>query len=450
MPTAAQLIGRIRLEGVNQYVKSLLTAQGAQMRLSRAADVLNRSLLSITAGPLLALAGAAGAGSLIELGANAIHAAADFEQMRVTLEALTGSAETAAEKIAFMRQLAIPSTFTFTQLMEAGTQLEAFGLRIEKVLPLIAKLGGAFKADQIHLNELIRIFGEAQTGVLNARQLASFGLSRHELSLFGVEFDPHNKLLSSTKEVLDGLERLIEYRYGNILDKMANTTNAKLATLTDRWQESLRKIGFALIKTLTPMLERFTAFIDRLNTEGGLDRFLSHLGENLLKIVVVIGKVLTFILFAVAAIQLATRDFVGAFVTGLAAVGVMLGTRALVANLAPLFKAGQMGQSSAQAGLVPQDLHPELGWTGNDALNLQSEIAANTAETAHNTAKMLDLRKYALGGGPLGEIGVTPVERYSRGGRQMNINVNTGNKGLDQWLADMFGQYYLEMKRQGL
>ncbi len=87
--------------------------------------------------------------------------------------------------------------------------------------------------------------------------------------------------------------------------------------------------------------------------------------------------------------------------------------------------------------------------SGNPVVDALNNIKTNTKATAENTQKQLDLQRYALGGGDLARLGITPVEMRGRASTSGPIRVYTGNKHLDEWLSEAFGKMVIEMKRRG-
>ena len=65
----------------------------------------------------------------------------EFEAMKARLEGLTGSAQRANELMALAAREAGPSEFTTQQLEQSTVSLAAFGQNVERVLPMITKLG---------------------------------------------------------------------------------------------------------------------------------------------------------------------------------------------------------------------------------------------------------------------------------------------------------------------
>lgn len=370
---------------------------------------------------------AVGAGLGI-IGIAAVKASADFEQLKVTLEVLTGSATKTADKLEFIRKLALPSTFTFEELAKAGVQLEAFRVPLEKALPSIAKLGAAFPTKQI--GDFVQIFGRLASGDFpDLEALSGAGLSKLDFMNKGIKFDGQGSLLSSSRETMNALDAIVTERYGNILEKMANTTNAKLATLRDKWEVTLRRIGDAIVKFVIPALDRLSAALESLDKNGGFDKFLKNMAKNVTLFVGLILGALTVFLTAMAIIQAALGNFVVAAVLGVAAIATALATPVILKRLGNFLKGLESSKPGAPDAVPTAPAG--LEFPDSPSAKLQNSIEKNTKETADNTRKALDLRKFALGGGELGALGITPIERFGRGqgqGRQNSVNVNVQGK----------------------
>lgn len=105
-------------------------------------------------------------------------------------------------------------------------------------------------------------------------------------------------------------------------------------------------------------------------------------------------------------------------------------------------------QVGAPAPMAPSDIGQALSEQAGvqQALN---QIAGNTAATATNTQKALDMQRYVLGGGDLGRLGVTPVEISGGRSREVRIKVDTGDGGLDEWVEKLLNRGIRELKRRG-
>lgn len=203
--------------GLNQV------AQSAKAAGSAIATGLGAGLAGVT------VAGAAGLGIL---GKNAFDSAVAFESLNARLTAITGSGQRAAQVLDTVRRVAEPSPFTFDQLATAATQLEAFGLKTEAILPRLANLGAAFGASDENLKSLVNLFGRLAAGNFpDIEQLSAFGLSKSMFEKQGIKFDAGGSLVSSARQTFDALIRIVDSGYSGMMDKLAGTTATALQRL---------------------------------------------------------------------------------------------------------------------------------------------------------------------------------------------------------------------------
>lgn len=455
--TVQELIGKVKLDGDARYISGLRSMERAAQAwssrsaggVSRVLDMFGR-LNGVMGAATGIMAGLVGAGGLIGFGAAAIKASADWEQLTVTLTALTGSAATAQEKLQFIKELAIPATATTEALSRAGVELQSFQLRLERALPLGAKLQAAFAFDPQALEKAVSIMGRlAQGDFPDIELLSGLGLNKQQFREQGIQFDPQGKLLSSARDTLDALERIVEQKYGGILAAVANTTNAKLATVQDRWQTALRSVGNVLQKELLPVLERFSGWLDALGKSNQIQEWLRqvafgfrHLGE-----IIAWAFGVTLVLAALAAVSL--DAYALALKLALAGVAAIVGGALLQSKIDSILKEmDAVSKRGPAAPPLPTDKHPELGW--GQLTDPLATIERNTRQTAQNTAP--DIKRFALGGGPLGQIGVAPVElagirRFDRQGVVVRVD---GSKNLETWVAEIVQAGILAAARQGV
>lgn len=120
--------------------------------------------------------------------------------------------------------------------------------------------------------------------------------------------------------------------------------------------------------------------------------------------------------------------------------GLDAGGGGMIGTLVELAKSAIGGRADAQTARDMAGRNPA------------AETARNTARIAENTGKQLDYTRYALGGGELGRIGVTPVEfasaRTGAGGRAVTVKIE-GGRTIEQTLADLVAQTVYQMRRAG-
>lgn len=108
-----------------------------------------------------------------------------------------------------------------------------------------------------------------------------------------------------------------------------------------------------------------------------------------------------------------------------------------------------LSNSSKNTSTLPDWPLGEAVSTASPVVATLGEIAQNTRETAENTRP--DLRRYALGGGALGQVGITAVELagYRAGANKQITVVLQGGRSFEQMLSQAISDTILQMKRQG-
>lgn len=243
-----------------------------------------------------------------------VEASFNFEQLQARLSALKGPAK-ANDILEFVRRLAEPSNFTTEQLSNSAVQLEAFGLNAKRILPIIAQLGMAFGADEEKLRLLTDMFGRLSQGQLpDVQVMAQFGLSKSKLMKEGIKFDAQGSLLSSTREVMIAMEKIINRDYGKIFDKMAETGNAKLASLTDVFERLKIQVGDQLSETAKTAISSFANILGALERSGVLKqaaKTMLYPFEALAKVLGMTGGTGVF-----SNAQMMIASFVGTLIAG--------------------------------------------------------------------------------------------------------------------------------------
>lgn len=238
-------------------------------QLARRHEQLHQAILR-TFGAAMALAGVDRLADTLKSGASAaMDAASSYASLQARLEALVGSADLARQKLAMAELVAAPSPFTTKQLADATVTLEAFGVRSERVLPTLGKLGAAMGATTFQLEMFTRAFGKLSQGqMIEADVLAAMGVTRTDFASKGIKFDGSGQLKSSAKDSMDALEAIINERFGNILEKMSNTPEAKRASLEDAGEKVMRTIGDGLLKATAGGMEAWTKVLQALTESG--------------------------------------------------------------------------------------------------------------------------------------------------------------------------------------
>jgi hypothetical protein len=116
-----------------------------------------------------------------------------------------------------------------------------------------------------------RAVGQLGTGnMIDADVMAAMGLQRRDFAAQGIQFDGNGKLLSTAEESLKALERIVNDRFGGIFEQMANTPEAKRASLEDAGQRALKIIGDGMLRTQGPLVDALTKNLNAAVDSGVL------------------------------------------------------------------------------------------------------------------------------------------------------------------------------------
>jgi hypothetical protein len=377
----------------------------------------------------------------------------EFESMQRRLEGLTGSASRAASILALAKREAGPSMFTTQQLEQASVMLAAYGLNVERIIPLVTRLGQAFGADQEHMMMYSRAFGQMASGRLpESEVMAQMGISKRELAGEGIKFDKQGSLLSSAEETMSAFERIIYTKFDAAYKASTTTTEAMQASITDSFEQMQRSMGMAVNNGLKPFLTTFGDMIKIVSESN----FAKLFGEDLMRPIAV---------------------FTGAFADAKVAIVTLMATLATMASIIPTMAAkvfedlkaittGSFGEKVAALGRMALRTNPASAATeivmeaqrladryavgmvkggggtsaideamkrkpflpsGGGELPEDSKTKKHKASVEHHlqrisnntkkSADLLDLRNQTIGGGRLAALGITGAELASSGMR---------------------------------
>ncbi len=224
-----------------------------------------------------------GLGMLGDLAVRAQEAAMGASSRQGRLTAILKDSQMAAQVLKTVQATAAPSTATTKQLAEAATTLEAFGVNANRTIPLIGKLATAMGAGEEQMQMYARAIGQLGTGnMIDADVMAAMGLQRRDFAQQGIQFDGNGKLLSTAEQALTALERIVNDRFGNIFEQMANTPEAKRASLEDAGERALAIIGDGMLRTQGPLVDALTKSLNAAVDSGALAEVTSKITKALM------------------------------------------------------------------------------------------------------------------------------------------------------------------------
>jgi len=422
--------------------------------------------------------------ALIAIGKHASDAAKEMESMQarftavklgeligdsgvVTAAAQAKATQSAKEMLDYVKQLAIPSTFTAQQLFKSAQQMESFGLNSKRSLFIAAQLAEVFGGTEEELLMITRMMGRMAAGELpDARALGRFGMNKE--MLFGGKSDE-----LTGEQLLSKFADFIRKRYSTIYDQLGNTAESKLATLQEKFQFGMAKIGEPINKALGPVIDKIIAFIDRLDQSGVLADFGKAIGDMLSKLgsqevfdglVQMVFDVAGAITAMTMEVDKLLRQFVGVYyvmsnilkaAVAVRTFGLSLFVKQAQVDFNQMFKGlgmilnpknyinmpGFLGSNAFEASGKMKSKFDSYQYNPNAAklsepagafISDMSKVAEETEkqtdtlnkikDNTKNTSDELSLRKAAMGGrgGPLNQLGMSPTQMAFAG----NINMN--------------------------
>lgn len=207
---------------------------------------------------------------------NAAQTYMERESRQARLVGLIGK-ERAKGALSAAEAVAAPSPFTTGQLADAAVTLEAFGVRAERALPIIGRLGTAMGASTDQMQMYTKAIGQLGTGnMIDSDVMASMGLTRSDFAQQGVKFDENGKLESSAEEALLALDKIVKERYAGVLDTMADTAEAKSASLQDAGERAMAEVGKGVTRYQGPFMDRVTRLLTSAVDSGVLAETVSR------------------------------------------------------------------------------------------------------------------------------------------------------------------------------
>lgn len=341
-----------QLEELNRPVKKLqksfasLNRTLGMARLSRSLSNVRRSFGRVSDGfntmfRRATMVGAAVGGMAAGIGFFAKRAG-EMEQVRVSFETITGSAEAADRVIKDVTQFAATTPFELRGLLESSKQLMAFGVAEDAVVGKLRQLGdiaSVFGAEK--LPTLIRVFGRikskgrADLETLNMLIEAGIPIIRELSSEFKVGEAAIFQAISKGKISAEAFNRVLTKMTskGGVafegMQKQSKTLFGLVSNVVDNFDVLAIAIGNHLLPALKPLAKQLTEFIS-LNR----DMLAAKIGKPLADLVKMIPKAIPIVrrefetmkpvLIRIGEILKVVHEKFGVFKLGLIAIGAFV------------------------------------------------------------------------------------------------------------------------------
>jgi tape measure domain-containing protein len=244
---------------------------------------------------------------LLLLGKSALQTSAQMEQITVSFEVFTGSAETAKEMLGQLKDQAIKSPMQFQDITKGAQTLLGYGLTASQVIPITKMLGDVSSGNADKFSRLSLAFGQVNAaGRLmgqEARQMINAGFNplqaiadKTGVSMAVLTKKMHDGQIS-VKDVGDAFIYATSEggRFFGMADKQSQTLQGSFNKLQESAKFALGEIGDSLNTKLAinETLQKFSAFLTELkNKFVNLSPDAQELTLKIAGIAIAIGPVL--------------------------------------------------------------------------------------------------------------------------------------------------------------
>jgi hypothetical protein len=329
---------------------------------------LNSGLLGINriAGLAVGALGAIGGGNVIR---NIISTTSKFQDLRIALNSVTGSAQAGGEAMGFIKDFAATSIFEVDSLTKSFIQLKAAGIDpTRKLLTTFQDVASVTTDRMGALQSMTDLFSRTTgggLGLIELERLATrgidvFGILEQQMGLTRLQVADFGKTAEGAAKIKDALLKGLDERFGGAAAASMKSLSGTFSNLQDNIANVLDTLGGqGFLQVLTDVTAEISSFLSKN------EQLAIELGEKLTKAALFavdafelvranigfIGK--AFIAFFGLKIALAVGSMAAAFGSTLVK-GLVLAARAvkalpLAAAANPLIAAGLLIAAGIEA-----------------------------------------------------------------------------------------------------
>lgn len=269
-------------------IKAVITAED-RASASLATFGNNVSSLGGKIASTMKVAVAAFAAATVAVGTLGLKSAADFEQTRIGLENMLGSADKARSLLSQISKFAADTPFEFPELAQATRQLVAFGFSAEDAFDTMKQLGDVSAAVGAPINDLAYLMGTLRTQgrafTIDIRQFAQRGIPIYEYlaKVLNTNEQAITEMIEAGKigfpEVQKAFQAMTSEggKFYNTMEKQSKSLSGQFSTLKDNLGLTLREL--VGISQTGDIIEG--SFFDKVTTGiGALNQQLPNLSQK--------------------------------------------------------------------------------------------------------------------------------------------------------------------------
>jgi hypothetical protein len=262
--TFAELVVKFGSEGVGKLKSEIKEISQGFITAEKDANSFGNMVKSIAAGNILGGLISGLGQSIVDFGKSIFQAGIDAQSANARFEAFGLNATKTRD---FLGKVAEASTLTSNQLNEMALQLHQAGFNINAVIPRLAKWADAIGGGSEKLQGMVRLLNLLRAGVKPDQDLLqSLGFS-DILIKSGLKFD-QGKLVGGIRPAIEAVMSEIDRMTGSIADKMGQTFEAKLASVTDVFDKMKETVGLQLLNMAAPWVDALKKTLSALVNSG--------------------------------------------------------------------------------------------------------------------------------------------------------------------------------------
>jgi phage-related protein len=204
-----------------------------------------------------------------------VGANADMEQYQNTLTVVMKSQEEATKTLAWANKFAAKTPFEIPQVVAATTRMSAYGISAQKTLGIVGDMASVMGKD---LMQAVEAVADAQTGELE--RLKEFGITKKmiqdQAKLLGANPIDSKGSITDVKAFNAVLFSLMEDRFKGGMEMQSKSWKGMVSNAKDFMASMGRNLGKPLFDRSKKQLEGFLNTLNRLQSDGSIDRFVSQ------------------------------------------------------------------------------------------------------------------------------------------------------------------------------
>lgn len=217
-------------------------------------------------------AGALGAFATGRVVSSIVQTTARFQDLRTTLEAVTGSAQGGAEAFDFIRNFATRTQFGVEDLTTTFIKLKTAGIEPTEELLNTFTDAAAVTTDQIgSLEAITDLFARTVSGGLGLEELNRladrgipvFKILEEELGLTRLQISEFGKTAEGARKITDALGKGIRERFGGATQKLLGNLSVAFSNLSIELKNAADTFGQGLSPVIIEATEDITRFVNQ-------------------------------------------------------------------------------------------------------------------------------------------------------------------------------------------